>query len=185
MSNALTNGCPTPTLAFGGNVGPVMVKSRYHYLVQQRNRWFVRIIVPPEVREILGVSVFKVPTGQTDKFRAASLSTAIIADLKQRIKIARDAGKQVEQLPAEQLAERYRKESEVDPDKAEITKLTAVIAFALKSHGHTWSDHAKRVRAANYDLHAALRLLPNGDAAARTADKITGLSTPLLTYLKR
>ena len=44
-----------------------MVRSRYPYLTKQRHRWFVRMIVPPDVRDIIGQSVFRVPTGQTDE----------------------------------------------------------------------------------------------------------------------
>jgi site-specific recombinase XerD len=55
----------------------------------------------------------------------------------------------------------------------------------LKSDAHTSADHAKQLRNAGYDVHAALLRLPAGDAAAETADRITGHSTPLLTYLER
>jgi integrase len=60
-----------------------------------------------------------------------------------------------------------------------------VIKFVLASQGHAWADHAKQVRSAGYDVHAALRRLPGGDAAAEAADHITGHATPLLTYLER
>ena len=143
------------------------------------------MVVPLDVRDIIGLRIFKVPTGQTDEFRAASLSAGIISDLKQRIRIARDAGKQLEQLSAEHLADRYRKESEIDPDKADLTKLTDVIAFALKSHGLSWADHARVVREADYDLHGALLRLPGGDMAAQTADQITGHATPFLAFVER
>ena len=46
-------------------------------------------------------------------------------------------------------------------------------------------DHARQVREAGYDVHAALRLLPGGEAATQAADRITGHATPLLTYLER
>jgi hypothetical protein len=162
-----------------------MVKVRYPYLVQQRHRWFVRMVVPADARDIIGQAIFKVPTGHTDQHRAATAAGAIIAALKERIRTARDAGKRLEQVTAEQLAERYRAERELDPEKAEITKITDVVAFVLKAHGHSWAEHAKQVRAADYDLHAALRLLPDGEAAARTADQITGRATPFLSYLEK
>ena len=60
-----------------------------------------------------------------------------------------------------------------------------MIDFVLKTQGHRWADHAKQVRNAGYDVHAALRQLPNGEAAAQAADRITGHATPLLTYLER
>jgi site-specific recombinase XerD len=162
-----------------------MVKARYPYLVQQRHRWFVRMVVPPDVRQIIGQAIFKVPTGHTDERQAATASGAIIANLKQRIMTAREAGKRLEQVTAEALAERYRQERQADPEKADITLLTDVVAFVLKTHGHGWADHAKRVRLADYDIHATLRLLPDGEAAARAADQITGHATPLLTYFER
>lgn len=162
-----------------------MGRSRYPYLVQQRQCWFVRMVVPADVREIVGQAVFKVPTGHSDPHRAATAAAPIIADLQQRVRSARDAGRRLERVTAEQLAERYRIERETDPDRAEITKITDVINFVLKTHGHTWKDHAKLVRDAGYDVHTALRLLPKGADAARTADGITGHAMPLLAYLER
>ena len=162
-----------------------MVRSHYPYLLQQRRRWFVRMVVPADVRDIIGQSIFKVPTGHTDEHQAASVAAPIIADLQARIRSAREAGKRLEQVTAENLAERYRTERLTDPEKAEITRITDVINFVLSTQGHTWADHAKQVRSAGYDVHAALRRLPGGKAAAEAADRITGHATPLLTYLER
>ena len=162
-----------------------MVRSHYPYLIQQRHRWFVRMVVPPELRDIVGHAIFKIATGETDQHRAATVAAPIIADLRARIRTARDAGKRLEQVTAEQLAERYRAERASDPEQAEITRITDVIAFVLKTHGHRWIDYARQVREAGYDAHAALRLLPDGSAAANTADRITGYATPFLTYLEK
>jgi hypothetical protein len=41
------------------------------------------------------------------------------------------------------------------------------------------------VQNAGYDVHAALRLLPQGNDAARTADEITGHATPFLAFLEK
>ena len=60
-----------------------------------------------------------------------------------------------------------------------------MIKFVLSTQGHAWADHAKQVRSAGYDVHAALRRLPGGEAAAEVADRITGNATPLLTYLEQ
>src|ERR1700710_483604 len=157
-----------------------MVRSHYPYLLQQRRRWFVRMVVPADVRDVVGQSIFKVPTGHTDEHRAATVAAPIIVELQSRIRSAREAGKRLEQVTAENLAERYRAERLTDPEKAEITRITDVINFVLKVQGHTWAEHAKRVRQAGYDVHAALRHLPGGEAAARVADGITGHATPLL-----
>lgn len=91
----------------------------------------------------------------------------------------------MEQVTAEQLANRYRAERVDDPEQAEITRITDVIDFVLKTHGHRWRDYAKQVHEAGYDAHAALRLLPGGGAAANAADRITGHATPFLAYLER
>ena len=163
----------------------MMVRSHYPYLLQQRRRWFVRMVVPADVRDIIGQSIFKVPTGHTDEHQAATVAAPIIADLQARIRSAREAGKRLEQVTAENLAERYRTERLTDPEKAEITRITDVIKFVLSTQGHAWADHAKQVRSAGYDVHAALRRLPGGEAAAEAADRITGHATPLLTYLER
>jgi site-specific recombinase XerD len=162
-----------------------MVRSHYPYLIQQRHRWFVRMVVPPEVRDIVGQAIFKVATGETDQHRAATVAAPIIADLQARIRTAREAGRRLEQVTAEQLAERYRAERGADPEQAEITRITDVVAFVLKTQGHRWTDYARHIREADYDAHAALRLLPGGDAAADAADRITGHATPLQAYLER
>jgi integrase len=162
-----------------------MVRSRYPYLIQQRHRWFVRMVVPPDVRDIIGQAILKVATGETDQHRAAAVAAPIIADLQHRISAARNAGKRLEDVTAEQLAERYRAERASDPQQAEITRITDVIAFVLKTHGHRWTDYARQVRDAGYDAHAALSRLPNGSAAAHAADYITGHATPFLAYLER
>jgi integrase len=139
-----------------------MVRSRYPYLVQQRRRWFVRVVVPAELRTIVGQSVFKVPTGETDQHRAVAVGGPIIAELQRRISSAREDGRRLD-----------------------ITKITDIVKFALERHGHSWADYARRVRDADYDLHAALRLLPGGNVAAETADFITGHATPFLSYLDK
>jgi integrase len=162
-----------------------MVRAHYPYLLQQRRRWFVRMVVPPDVRDIIGQAIFKVPTGHTDEHQAATVAAPIIADLQARIRSAREAGKRLEQVTAENLAERCRIERLADPEKAEIMRITDVIKFVLSTQGHAWADHAKQVRSAGYDVHAALRRLPGGEAAAEAADRITGHATPLLTYLER
>ena len=88
-------------------------------------------------------------------------------------------------MTAENLAERYRAERLTDPEKAEITRVTDVIDFVLKAQGHTWADHAKQVRNAGYDVHSALRHLPNGKAAAEAAARITDHATPLCWHISR
>jgi integrase len=143
------------------------------------------MVVPPDVRDIVGQAMFKLATGETDQHRAATVAAPIIADLQARIRTAREAGRRLEQVTAEQLAERYRAERGSDPEQAEITRITDVIAFVLNTHGHRWTDYAGHVREAGYDAHAALRLLPEGDAAAGAADRITGHATPFLAYLER
>jgi hypothetical protein len=162
-----------------------MVRLHYPLLVAAAPRWFVWLVVSADVRDIIGQSIFKVTTGHTDEHRAATVAAPIIVELQARIRSARDAGKRLEQVTAENLAERYRAERLTDPEKAEITTITDVIHFVLKAQGYTWADHAKQVRTAGYDVHAALRHLPGGEAAAQAADRITGHVTPLLTYLER
>src|SRR5947209_1287749 len=120
-----------------------MVRSRYSHLIKQRHRWFVRLVVPADVRNVIGQSIFKVPTGCTDEHVAASVAAPIIAELKKRISVARQAGKRLQQLSVEQLADRYRSEREIDPTAAEITRVSDVISFVLSQHGHRWTDHAK------------------------------------------
>ncbi len=73
------------------------------------------------MRKIIGQSIFKVPIGHTDEHQAATVAAPIIADLHARIRSVREAGKRLEQVTAENLAERYRTERITDPEKAEST----------------------------------------------------------------
>src|ERR1700683_4534486 len=73
-------GSPATSVGFG----IALVRSQYPYLLQQRRRWFVRMMVPSDVRDIIGQSIFKVPTGHTDEHRASAAATPIIAALQDR-----------------------------------------------------------------------------------------------------
>jgi hypothetical protein len=44
------------------------------YLIRQRQRWFVRMVVPHDVREVVDQKILKVPTGLTDEHRAAAVA---------------------------------------------------------------------------------------------------------------
>ena len=58
---------------------------RYPHVVLHRRRWMVRLIVPADVRPVVGQSVYKVSTGETDEHRAVAKAAPIIASLKERI----------------------------------------------------------------------------------------------------
>ena len=141
--------------------------------------------MPADVRDIIGQTIFMKTTGCTDQHQAALKAVPIVREFQRRIDLARQTGKLQEQITANQLAERYRAERAIDPEKAEITRITDVINFVLTAHGHEWLDHARRVTQAANDIHEALRLLPDGEAAMRTADLITGHATPFLSYLEK
>jgi hypothetical protein len=57
------------------------------------------------------------------------------------------AGRRLEQVTTEPLAERYRAERETDPDRAEITK-TPMASISCSAQGRQRADHAKQVREA-------------------------------------
>ena len=53
---------------------------RYPDLVLDRRRWMARLIVPADVRSVIGQSVFKVSTGETDEHRTfRDVSTVALA----------------------------------------------------------------------------------------------------------
>ncbi len=162
-----------------------MVKTHYEHLVQRRLRWFVRIVVPADVRDIIGQTILMKTTGCRDQRQAALKAVPIIREFQQRIATARGAGKRLEQITAEQLAKDTEPNGNTDPEKAELTKITDVIEFVLKAQGHTRVGISRQVREADNDLHTALRLMPDGGVAANAADRITGHATPFLTYLEK
>ena len=185
LTHYLTYFDQQPTLQAETAFEPPMVKTHYEHLVQRRLRWFVRIVVPVDVRDIIGQTILMKTTGCRDQRQAALKAVPIIKEFQQRITVARGAEKRLEQITAEQLAERYRSERQADPEKAELTKIADVIEFVLKAQGHTRSDYLRQVREADNDLHTALRLMPDGGAAANAADRITGHATPFLSYLEK
>jgi hypothetical protein len=64
--------------------------------------------VPPDVQELIGRSVIKHTTKQTDIHRAATVAAPIIAGIKQAIDEARTKLKPPVAMRAELLAIRYR-----------------------------------------------------------------------------
>jgi hypothetical protein len=53
------------------------------------------MVVPPDVHDIIGQSIFKVPTGHTDEHRAVTVVAPVIAELQDRIRMGREAGKRL------------------------------------------------------------------------------------------
>jgi hypothetical protein len=143
----------------------------------------VRLIVPADVRPIIGQSVYKVSTGETDEQRAVVKAAPIIEALKDRIRTARATLKKPIEVKAEELAESYRTRQSSDPASAQAFVLSDVIAFVLQQQGHSWADYGRQVREAGYDAYAGFRRLPQGDAAAAAVDAITSRATPFLRYL--
>jgi hypothetical protein len=102
---------------------------RYPHLVMHRRRWMGRLIVPADVRSVLGQSVYKISTGETDEHRAVVKAAPIIAGIRDRIRTARATLKKPIEARAESLAEAYRSAQAGDPASALV--LTDVIAFVL------------------------------------------------------
>jgi hypothetical protein len=122
----------------------------------------VRLIVPADVRPLLGQSVFKIRTGETDEHRAVAKAGPIIAALKYRIGTARASLVKPIEAKAEDLAEAYRARQSTDPPSAQAFVLSDVIAFVLRQQGHSWMEYGRQVREAGYDSHSDLRMLPHG-----------------------
>ncbi len=158
--------------------------ARYKYLNQRHLTWFVRMIVPTDVQAIVGRKVLIETTGETDEHRAAAIAAPIIARFRDQIRCARLAAKPLDQVTAESLAERYRAEKAIEPDRAAATEITDVVRFALRQIGQGYAAYGRQVRNAGYDAHAALRLLPDGEKAAAVVDAVTGRATSFDAYLE-
>jgi hypothetical protein len=91
---------------------------RYPHLFLHRRRWMVRLIVPGDVRPLLGQSVVKISTGETDEHRAVARAAPIIATLKERIRSARGTLRKPIEAKAEALAEAYQAQQDNRPDAA-------------------------------------------------------------------
>jgi hypothetical protein len=117
----------------------------------------VRMIVPADVRSVIGQSVFKISTRETDEHRAVVRAAPIIAGLKERIRVARTTLKKPIEAKAAELAEAYRARQSIDPASAQAFVLTDVIAFVLQQQGHSWADYGRHVREVGYDAYDGLR----------------------------
>ena len=142
------------------------------------------MIVPSDVRSIIGQSVYKISTGETDEHRAVVKAAPIITGIKDRIRAARVTLKKPIEARAESLAEAYRAAQASDPASAQAFVLTDVIAFVLEQQGHSWAEYGRQVREAGYDAYGGLQRLPNGEATARAADAITHPTTQFLRYFE-
>ena len=56
---------------------------RYPHLVLHRRRWMVRMIVPADVRSLLGQSMLKISTRETDEHRAVAKAGPIMPAVAQ------------------------------------------------------------------------------------------------------
>ena len=97
-------------------------------------------------RPVLGQSVYKISTGETDEHRAVVKAAPIIAALKDRIRVARATLKKPIEAKAEELAEAYRARQSSDPASAQAFVLSDVIAFVLQQQGHSWADYGRQVQ---------------------------------------
>jgi hypothetical protein len=83
------------------------------HLIKRRRRWCVMLMVPPDVRAFIGQAITtKVPTGRgrADHRQGSGADQG-----------ARDAGRRLERVAAEQLAERWRGKR--------VTRITDVVGF--------------------------------------------------------
>jgi integrase len=156
---------------------------RYPHLVLHRRRWMVRMIVPGDVRPLVGQSVFKISTGETDEHRAVAKAAPIIAAIQERIRTARETLRKPIEVRAEALAKAYQAQQATEPSAAHAFVLSEVIAFALRQERHSWADYGREVKETGYNIYAGLRQLPRGQAAVKLVDEITGHATPFLRYL--
>jgi integrase len=149
---------------------------KYPHLIQQRRVWFVRVVVPMDVRAILLKSIFKVTTKETDIHRALLVAAPIIAAIKQTIADARAGTASPVEMRAEALAARYR---ELSGPEAERFKLNEVVKFVLQETGRELHAYAADLVPQN---HIAF---PNEEThGARQVRIITGKATPFLEHLE-
>ena len=118
------------------------------------------MIVPKDVREVLGQAVFKVSTGKADEHLAVLIAAPIIADLKKRIRLARASLRQPTEVKPDELAGEYRTRQSADPDSATAFLLSAAIPRVLEQQGIPLKEFGRQVREAGYDAYGALRLIP-------------------------
>ena len=123
------------------------------FCVLHHNKWIVRMVIPTDVRGIIGQNVFRVSTGESDRQLAAEKSHHIIAGLKKRIRLARATLQTAEQSEAALLAARYRELKGADADRL---VLEDVLAFALQQGGHSLTEYGRRLTAAGGVIDDAL-----------------------------
>jgi integrase len=146
---------------------------KYPHLMQQGHVWFVRMVIPPDVRGLIGKSIIKVATHERDIHRAATIAAPIIAGVKQAIQDARLKLKPPVEIRAEELAARYRA---LTGEDAAAFKLVDVLQFALRETGQSIP---KFVQAMSPQTTV---LLPGTDPVSRQVALLTGQATPFLKH---
>jgi hypothetical protein len=109
------------------------------------------------------------------------LAASIIVRLQDRIRRARVAGRRLEQVTTEPLAERYRAERETDPDLAETTKITDVVdlvPLTPATNGPTMPSRCGKPSAASRSPPT----LAGSGTAAKAADRITDHAENDMTF---
>jgi integrase len=150
-----------------------LMMQRYPFLMQQGHAWFVRMVVPPDVRHLIGKSIFKVATHERDIHRAATIAAPIIAGLKQAIDTARTTAKPPVEVRAEEIAAQIRA---MQSDDAAGAKVTRLLTEVLRDHGHSvtkwWQAKSPQTTV----------LLAPSDPVAQKIALLTGTKTPFLKH---
>jgi hypothetical protein len=92
------------------------------------------MVVSHHVRDIIAQAVFRIPTGDSDEHRTATIAPKIVVELQARIRAAHETGKRLERATQ---AERVS-----SPEEPDFTKVADVIDFVLNSHRKQWLDLA-------------------------------------------
>jgi integrase len=147
---------------------------RYPHLMQQGHVWFVRMVVPPDVRGLIGKSIIKVATQERDIHRAATVAAPIIAGIKQAIETARAKLKPSIETRAEELAANFQAKH---GDDAERFVLTDIFKYALIATGQSIPQFVKTLP------QRGTVLLPDlSDPVAQQVALITNAKTPFMKH---
>jgi hypothetical protein len=152
------------------------VAAKYPYLIRHRRKWVVRMIVPADVRDLVGQGAFRISTGEESEHKAQIKAAPIIAALQFKIQTARETLRPPVESHAAALAARYR---ELNGAEAEIFILDDVIRFALQQGGHSLTDYGRRLNSTHGVAEQAI-----GQDTRNRIDFIIGKATPFLSHVE-
>jgi integrase len=154
------------------------------HLVKKRRQWVAKVMIPADVRAILGRNVFLYPLHEGDPHQAYVKSIPIVAEWKDRIASARAARVDPLQAEIDRFTTEYQRNRAKPLDAAGLVLVAEVIDFMFQRFGGmTSAEQHRALTDARGDVALALQAIPNAPGTLNQI--VTGSrATPFLAHLE-